>query len=341
MLLDSNPHPTGNLLIAPPPPGSINAAEVTVWTSPARAPLAGRLLDEMGHTVRPIGVGGPRSGEIDDLGKQLDCPAGNDLRKLLIDQPAAFLLVTSLRDVSIAELRSAAEAGTKIVSLEPLTVELDELARRDAAVPDAAVTVAPSFARSPGYLAAADPQESLATPRMVRLTSLGQPIHGSLVGRLLDAWTTLLEFVALPETIHASLTGPTQPVRQIAGQLAAHARIANGSAVLVEASDNAAQPRRELSVASQDSHLSVTDTHYELRENTGRLLDASDPPPDQAGPPPSFEFLVADQWRKLLDRPAPAASPLGPALACVHACILSARTGQPERPDTLLQLQQT
>lgn len=311
---------------------------MTVWTSPARAALAGELLDVMGASIRPIGIGGPRSAELDDLGKRLDCSAGDDLRKLLIERPAAFLLVTSLQDAKLADLRTAAEAGTKIVCLEPLAVELDELGKLDGPVLPTAITVGPAFLRSPGYLAAADPQEPLSQPRLIRFTSHGRPTHGSLIARLLDAWTATLEFTAMPETVNASLTGPTGPVRQITGQLAAHARIADGSTVLIEASDTAAATRRELSVLSAAAQLHVSDAAYELRQADGNLLDASDPATGPVPEQPSFVDLIAYQWRPLLERPAPPAAPGRQALACVHACLLSARTGQPESPSTLLQL---
>ncbi|MBB6430893.1 hypothetical protein [Algisphaera agarilytica] len=320
--------------MTPPTSASLNAAEVTVWTSPDRANLAGELLDVMGGSVRPIGVGGPRSGELDDLGKRLGCAAGNDLRKLLIERPAASLLVTSLQGASIADLQSAAQDGTKVVCLEPLSVELDELGKLEGPALPESVTFAPSFLRSPGFLAAADPQESVHPPQLIRLTSLGRPPHGSLLARLLDAWTTALEFTPMPETISASLTGPTSPIRQITGQLAAHARVANGNTVLIEASDTAASTRRELSVLSDEAQLRVSDGAYELHQSDGNILDASDTPTEQ----PSFVDLLAHQWRLTLDRPAPAAAPQRQALACVHACLLSARTGQPESPSNLLQL---
>lgn len=313
---------------------------MTVWTSPARAALAGQLLDVMGAAVRPLGVGGPRSAELDTLGKQLDCPAGDDLRKLLIERPAAFLVVTSLRDATVADLRAAAEAGTRVICLEPLAAELDELSQVEAHAVASGVTVAPAFLQSPGYRSAADPHDPLGRPRLIRFTSLGRPTHGSLLARLIDAWNAVLEFTALPETIHASLTGPRVPVRQITGQLAAHAQVADGGSVLLEMTDAATHTRRELSVVSAAAQLKVTDAGYELRQRDGRVLDAGGDPDAQ----PTFVDLVADQWRRLMDRMYPGPGPEGAnsagaqALACVHACLLSARTGQPERPGKLLEL---
>ena len=291
-------------------------------------------MDSMGATVHPIGLGGPRSSELDELGKRLGCPPGDDLRKMLVERPASFLLVTSLQDVALEELRGAADAGTRVVCLEPLAVELDDLGKLDGPVLPTAITMVPAFLRSPGYLAAADPQDSLGQPRLIRFSSLGRPHHGSLIARLLDAWTAVLEFTAIPESVSASLTGPTSPTRRITGHLAAHARVADGGTVLIEASDTAAQTRRELSVLSPEAQLRVGDTAYELRQADGSLLDDSRPQPQ----PVDFVGLIAHQWRRLLERPGPPAAPGRQALACVHACLLSARTGQPESPGNLLRL---
>ena len=81
-----------------------------------------------------------------------------------------------------------------------------------------------------------------------------------------------------------------------------------------------------------------TDTTYALHRRGGEPEASTDPPP-----PGRFADLVAYQWRALMERPA-APTPPGvqaQALACVHAALLSARTGQPESPAKLLQLSRT
>ncbi|MEO1237215.1 MAG: hypothetical protein AAFX76_10545 [Planctomycetota bacterium] len=343
----SPPHRSGHPAIAARSPTDATdparlAPEAVVWTGPARAELAGELLDVMGSAIRPIGVGGPRSAEVDALGKRLDCPAGDDLRKLRIDRPAAYLLLTTMRDVPAEELRAFAEAGTRVLSLEPFAATLGELGgdRGPAKAATAgAWSFVPAFVDSPGFRAAADPQDSLGGPRLVRCSSLGRPTHGSLLARLVDAWAAVLRFVDLPETIDASLTGPAEAPRRIAGRIAAHARVADGSAVVLEAADTAGASRRELSVLGTDAHLHIDDAGYELRHPDGHMLDHA---PATAMP---FVDLLADQWRQRLERPN-AGTPAEPvrqahALACVHACLLSAKTGQPERPDTQLALRRS
>lgn len=313
-----------------------------MWTSPARADIAAALLDVMGASVHPLGIGGPRSAEVDALGKRLDCPAGDDLRKMLIERPAAFVLVTSLQEANTADLRSAANEGTRILTLEPFVADLEDLPQDRSPAGNGgaggSIAFAPAFTQCPGYLGAADPQDQLGDTRQVRFTSLGRPEHGSLFARLLDAWVTILNFSPLPEQIDASLTGANDSPRKIAGRLAAHARVADGGAVLLELADTAGQTRRSLSVLGDDAQLTVLDTQYSLARLDGTVIDQS---PDAASPtPPTFIDQLAHQWRRLLDRPAPPLpSPtLADALACAHACLLSARTGQPESPAKLLKI---
>jgi hypothetical protein len=320
----------------------LTAPEVTVWTTPAKADLAERLLDVMGGSVRPLGVGGPRSTEIDRLAKRWDCPAGNDLRKLLIDRPAAYLLMMSLDGVRAADLQAAARAGTRVLCLEPWAVERSEL---DAAAtpgqPDA-LGFAPAFLQSPGCLAAADPQDQLGHPRLVRFVSHGRADEGSLLARLIDGWLSVLSFNDLPESIDATLhhAGPggsraAEP-RDLSGWLTAHARLADGSAVLFEASDRAASPRRHLLTLGPDAQLRITDGRYQLQNSEENLIDAGGE--DKNHPP--YIDLVARQWRQWIERPAPVVPPSrrARALACVHASLLSARTGSPESPTKLMKI---
>src|SRR5690606_28997376 len=122
----------------------------------------------------------------------------------------------------------------------------------------------------------------------------------------------------------------------------AHARMPDGSSAVLQISDRAADERRYLHVLGQSAELRITDTGYDLRHADGSVVDRSEPAP--TGIP--FVDLIASQWRPLLSRPdlaSPAATGTPPhrdpdALACCLACLLSARTGQPESPRKLLEM---
>lgn len=322
------------------------APEVTIWTSAKRAPAAAAVIDLMGAAVQPIGVGGPRSSAVERLASDLGVEAGNDFRQLRVDRPAAFLLLTSLDDVPAADLQAAVDSGTRIITLEPLAADLSHAAAARFPGHPGAAAFAPAFTQSAGYRAAADPQDSIGPPRLVRMTHLGGPDEGSLLARLLDAWTAVLRFTPRPEAVTATLSGPAGDPRAATGFLAAHARVPAGPGVVIEASDRAARPRRVLSVLNDEAQLTLDDVGYDLRGPNGKPLDdapaAEDPDAAQALAAPSYARCVADQWRRLIDRPtaAPEGDPAAAddALACTQACLLSARTGEPEDPGHLLRL---
>jgi hypothetical protein len=307
----------------------------------------------MGNTVQPIGVAGPRAAEVDTLAKSLHCPREDDLRKLLVDRPSAFLLLATMQHVALDDLQLALSQGAVVLTLEPVAAELHELAgvyspsplRAAGAgqvAPQGAIVQLPSFIQSPGYLSAANPTEALGDQRMIRFTTCGRDTESSLFARLLDAWQTVLQFAEMPESVDASLIGPLQQIpdelRELTGRLAAHARLPGSSSILLEISDRAAAAQRDLHILGEEAQLTVTDSSYQLRHTNGTLLDEGGDHAQRL----SYLDLIVNQWRRLLDRPAiPARDDvpiLEQALACCLATRLSARTGQPENPRKLLEV---
>lgn len=323
--------------------------EVTVWSDAQHAAGVGALMDLMGSSVKPIGVGGTRNTQVNELAKQLGCDKQDDLRKLLVDHPASFLLLTTLKDVSADDLGMAIGQGTTVLTFEPIASDLQELAGSQKLggvnVTETAgrIVHVPAFAQSPGFLSAADPYEVLGDRRLISLSTRGRPEHGSLYARLYDAWLTVLSFTDLPESIDASLVGPLlqppQRLRDLTGGLAAHARMPGDSAALLEASDTAGLTDRSVRVQASSGTLGITDTAYTLRDPQGQLLDETAAPPGPGG----FVDMLATQWRRMLDRPnltgtGPHAQQVADAVACCLACLLSIRTGQPESPHKLLEM---
>ncbi|MEM1444722.1 MAG: hypothetical protein AAGF84_01580 [Planctomycetota bacterium] len=338
------------------PPADPHAPEIAVWTDAPHALLAAQVLDLMGGQVQPIAVGaadGSADGHLADWARTLDVPTFRDLRKLRIDRPAGFLLCTTALPPSPDDLHELARAGTCVLMLTPAAddaAHLDELATPGIAEK---LVRTPRFDACPGLVAAADPEhtfEGVAT--RVHVTSHGPPTHGSLFARVFDAWRVALRFVPLPETVDASLQRPTgKPAAdrpaELRGRMSAHARASDGSAVTLQISDQSLVSHRRLRVTADFADLDASDTHYSL--HTADPKDPEAPPGVEtsensvlagfpASTPPPFADLIAHHFRRLLDRPPLPSNPVGDrhALACVQACQLSARTGQPERPDQLL-----
>lgn len=320
------------------------AHEATVWTDGPRAAKLGEAIDLMGAAVRVIAVGGPRISEVDQLARRFDCAREDDLRKMLIEHPAAFVLLGTLDEATPADLATAVEQGSMMLAIEPAAAhadEIDTLTSGDAATP-ALVVAAPAFLASPGWTRAADPREALGQPRTLQFDSCGRPDEQSLFARLFDAWLTVLHFVGMPQSVDAALVGPVTDVpkdpRGLTGSLSAHARLGDGAAAYIHVSDRASVSRRRLHTLSDAADLLVRDSDYQLHDAAGQLIDEHRPKLARTG----FADLIAAQWQRLLDRrdaQAPDPAGLDPeALACCHACLLSARTGTPEDPAKILQM---
>ena len=338
-------------------PKSRLSPEVTIWTDARHTPLAGELMNLMGSALKPIGVGGPPVAEVSQLAKELSCDAHDDLRKMCIDRPATYLLLATHQGVTPDDLHALADQGTTVLTLEPIASDLQGLSASDAlggvtSIPGAGVpgtdmpgriVQVPTFGQSPGFLAAAAPNELLGDRRLVSFTSEGRPGHGSLFTRLYDAWLTVMGYALLPEMIDASLVGPLDEVPEtlveLTGSLAIHARMPGTQAALLEVSDCAAVTGRVLRVQGDGASLRITDTDYCLHNPSGEVLDQT----GGDGIPAGFPDMLAHQWRRLLDSPAGARLGMHTqqrrdAMACCLACLLSIRTGQPESPGKILEM---
>ncbi len=330
--------------------------EVTIWTDTRHVHLVEELFHLMAEELNPIGLGGPREPEIDQLARSLDCHYENDMRKLIVEKPAAFLFLTEMQDVELDEILAATENSTIVLSLEPDIDSFDGIryyamsSAANAAVGKSEcradprlITQIPQFLQSPGIIHAADPHECLGRPRLVNLDSCGNPDAGSLYARLYDAWHCILHFMELPESIDASLLGPLTEVpenmRQLTGSIAAHARSADGSGVALSLSDQAGETRRHLHIVGDQGELNASDTGYTLHHAGGEEVDRY----QSKGHQNDFVELIAAQWRRIIDRPnlwinSNTRHRDNEVLACCQACLLSFRTGQGENPQRILAM---
>lgn len=320
------------------------AAEVTIWTDGPRAEAIGDAIELLGAAIKPIAVGGPRVAEVDALARRLECRRDDDLRKMLIERPAAYVVLATMDQATCDDLAYAAGQHSILLAIEPAAAtsdELDILAPTEASGREPIVPV-PAFVATPGWTRAADPRETLGMPRTIVFDTCGRREETTLFARLLDAWQTLLHFTGLPQSIDASLVGPIADVprdlRGLTGTITAHARIADGVAAIIHATDCAAVSRRRLHVLSDAAELLVHDGDYTMHDAAGQLIDEHRPKLART----TFADLIAAQCQRLLERRGDAtlwADGLDPAaLACCQACLLSARTGTPEDPGKLLRL---
>ena len=329
----------------------VTAPEVTVWVDDDRLKTVQNLLDMMGTSVRPIAFGSPKSHAASEWAGQLDVPMFDDLRQMLVEQPAAFVLLGTLNGVGPDDLPMAVAQGSKVLAIEPVGATVAEHAQAYKIVkpadgstrPPGRIVHAPAFDRSAGFLAAAAPHEALGDHRAVQMTHAGSAASGSMFFRLFDAWISVLDFIELPERIDAELSPakgstavPDDP-RLLTGRLTAHARLPGVGSAGVLVSDQAAELTRRLTVVGEQAQLIITAGGYQLTRSTGEVVDNLD-----ADKEPGYLDQLAAQWRRLIDQRTPPpehrATREQNALACCHACLLSARTGEPESPGRLLEL---
>lgn len=331
------------------------APEVVVWTDPAHAQLCVEVLERMGEAVKVLAVGGNSSGEVVELARRWECPFVDDFRRLITERPAAYLLWASTEAVGGGEMQSCLEQGTYVLAMEPVVADLEEWSglgerRGSGGIPPGrgAVLRVPAFIQSPGWRASAEAVENLGRLEGAVFLLRVCAARFSLCALLVDAWMTLLRWYDMPETVTAACYSreggyvPTMRARRLSGQLHAMGRLADGRAVQIHISDRAASDGRWLYLSGEGGELEVSDEGYQLLDASGRLVDSWS---DERGfrGRACWADLIAEQWRRILER-REAAEPDGGmgrgverALACVQACVLSCRTGQPESPAVLLR----
>lgn len=331
--------------------GDVTAPEVTVWIDDDRLKTVRALMDMMGSHVRPIAFGSPKSRAASEWAGQLDVPMFDDLRQMLVQRPSAFVLLGTLDGAGPEDLPMAVAQGSKVLAIEPVGSTVAEHTQAYKIVkpadgstqPPGRVVHAPAFDRSAGFLAAAAPHESLGDHRAVQMTHAGSAQSGSMFFRLFDAWISVLDFIELPERIDAELSPakgstsvPDDP-RLLTGRLTAHARLPGVGSAGVLVSDQAAELTRRLTVVGDQAQLVITAGGYRLTETTGKVVDHLD-----CDHEPSYLDQLAAQWRRLIDQRTPPpehrATREQHALACCHACLLSARTGEPESPQRMMEI---
>lgn len=330
--------------------GDVTAPEVTVWADDARLGTVRALLELMGASVRPIAFGSPRSRAASELADQAEVPMFDDLRQMLVERPAAFVLLGTLDGVGPDDLPMAVAHGSKVIAIEPIAASPAEHAQAYKIVNPAdgsprtpgRIVHAPAFDRSAGFLAAAAPHEALGEHRAVQMTHAGSADAGSMFFRLFDAWLSVLDFIELPERIDAELNSaastsiPEDP-RQLTGRLTAHARLPGVGSAAILVSDQAAELTRRLTVVGDQSQLVITAGGYQLTRTNGEQVDQF-----ESDREPNYLEQIAAQWRRLIDQRTPPpehrAERERNALACCLACLLSARTGTPESPTRVLEM---
>lgn len=324
------------------PPDNHNAI---IWTDSARVDLVGAVLDRLPQT-KVLAIGGPSKGSLAEFAARLDLTPQDDLRSMLLPTPDSptphSLLLATGEGLTSGAITQARDASIPILALEPPAAHQDEVVESDEINSQFRIITAPSLRLSPGWIAAADPQDALGRIRALQISVLAPPSVCSLYARLYDAFDMAIHLLGLPESIDAALTGPlSEPpdrLRALTGHITAHLRFTSDAAATLTVSDRAATWDRRLLALGASAQITLHDSDYKLINADGQLLDALQPP--TSAPQPAD--LIARLWTQLQNAPATPSSPQSPdprqIIACCDATLLSARTAQPESPATMLRL---
>lgn len=314
--------------------------ELIIWTDNLQAPLAAQIISQLKDRVTILAIGGQRQADVTDLARHFDLPFDDDLRKLMVDYPPTGLLLLSMLNVEMDDLKAAHDAQTSVHTITPVTSTIAKA--NDITV---RCQLLPRFDQCAGWTQAANPLESLGKLDQMHLTNLGKPNDGSLFARLVDSWELILSMKSIPTSVDAVISSSLpipESLKKISGHLAIQARLSNGECVQMMLSDHAAVEQRQMTLLGQEAQLIVNDTQYKLYQPDGRIIDQW----SGDSPMPNFSELISEGWFNAMTNPYAQAVDEAlqvkrrkEALGCAHACLISARTGESETPSKVLELQ--
>jgi hypothetical protein len=339
-----------------------------VWLEPAQRGLVEAIARRAGLAV--IAAGAPGGAE---LGWRLPdgSPAApiTDLRQALATLPikAALLAATPatgdapLTDTDV--LRAARPRGIRALSIEPIPSSVAESRAAEAAAwADSCRTLA-LFRDLPALATIDELLAAFGAPRTLAVSFRSGPGHGRLGARLFDAMHTAHSILGTPESIDASVITPVarsgvrmepgDSLRSLRGDLTANLRYAGARAASLSLSDRAGRWFRGVALVGEGGCVRMDEQGVERIDEFGQTIEKQAPPRKRAAPAgaknaPLFDepadaaatAALAQSAARALDprAPLPIATDLEAVLSMCEAAILSARTGQPESPGTVVRM---
>ena len=323
-----------------------------LWLRPSQQAAAERLLD--GLDVSLVAVGSPHdvSAKSSVL---LEHETSDDIRRTVAAHPEACLILLAVTsDVREAFLkpasfpRPALSATAPIIAVEPLMASLTDMRRVIDEHPAwiSRLHHAPQLLRSHGGVTALESVESFGRIRSIDL-AMRTGGELSLGAMLLDAMEFVAATLGEPESIDASMSGVEahsglrlaagEALTSISGDLNAHLRFPDDRAAVISLSDRAGAWFRGATMLGVGGCLRFDDASFEWIDSTGQVVEKT---AEAQRAEATFESLLAEQIRSIMAAPHIRTSPDHGvrAFALAEAALLSARTGQPESPTTILRM---
>lgn len=348
--------------MAPTPPHS-----AAVWLEPHQLEFARAALPAAEITA--TFAGSPAKGQSAAVAAALGAQPFDDLRAFLstTDCPLVWLasahgLGTTPDQADARAVAAAAARGVRIACSEPIPHSVLNLGPGGWASSDqapAGIEAAQSLryvgipSTSRAWLDSQEVRAAFGSPRLVHIEAWCGPGDGSLAARLLGAMDLVLRVLGEPESINASfvgagaggavLTTPPDTLSDLHGDLSAIMRTSDGRAAVIAASNGAGRWSSVITLISSEGRLRLYDDGFEwvgpegVRRDEQRFSHRARGATDLAQ---TGARLTADGLQRLLSdsSPDPGPIPLAPVLVLCQTSLLSARTRNPESPESVRRM---
>ena len=328
--------------------------EAIIWCEPDHTDFVRALADRLGLRIAALGTPGNDHAPVEGA------DAISDMRHALVSTDADLALLTTDRassdDPPAGDLLEDAdhlrEARTRIgailatcpvpssVHLAPLPGEADR----------APVRFVPRFASLPAFHDARDALETFESVRAVSFAARCAPPHGTLAARLLDAMLAVHAVLGVPESVDAAVIthqhsagihrAPPESLGALRGDLTANLRFASSRCATLALSDRAGRWFRGMTLVGSHGCVRIDDDGFESIDTGGTTIDSSSDAPETDSTEDPAVCAVSREIERALDPHAsrPDQQDMREVLSMCQSAILSARTGEPESPSTILRL---
>jgi len=327
-----------------------------LWLHPSQAALFARACERAGIT--PLVVGSSVPGASSGLASELGGEGVDDLRQALFREGLDLALFAGgdERDLLVLDDRDlrkrCAEIGLRLATIEPWPPSVLRAGEdQRAGVRTGEVLFLPRFRRTPGARSVDEALEAFGPPEMIGISFRSGPDQGSLAARVVDGMDAASWLLGEPETIDASVRGPrsragihlepSESLRQLRGAASVHLRFADGRSAAMTLADNAGHWFRGMTLLGERGCLRVDEVGFEWIDPEGKIVERA--PRERRGGGERSALDASDAFaaglRDAID-PGGAGAPTDMIrpLAMAEAAMLSARTGQPESPRTILRM---
>lgn len=289
---------------------------------------------------------------------------------VLIASSGDFGAAQDSAGVDARAVQAAYTRGVGIASLEPLPASaLDVRGVWNDSQAGLVPADVPRFVGLPRRLRAfrdaAEPLAQFGQVRFLFAESLGRPEEGSLAARMMAACHTVVSLMGEPEVVDAAYVttaggriAPADTLVSLRGDLTAMLRFSDGRAAAIAASSQGARWNFGATMLGPEGRIRVHHQGFAWRAPDGSLRDelrlGEAAEPTGRVPKPNEEGLfgamrepttataahqpaidaLSESLTRILDPDIPDEGPieLESVLCVMQAAMLSARTGQPERP---------